>query len=373
MKAKILAICIIAIIGIIALAGCAQPEEKTITIGAIFPLTGGLSQYGEAAMNSALIAADEINASGGINGKTLVIDFQDHKCDPATALSIFEQETGAKNIRVFTSAACSGTVLSLAPLMEKKESMLVGILITTPKISGSSPNIFRNWSSDAKEAKLFADYAKEKQCKKIGVLYEETDYAKGLKISLENDLKDSGIEVTGESFVSGSNDLRGQITKLKSEEIDCLFLSPQTVTSGEIMLKQLTELDFKPGIILVNDNITKSVKLITENKGIIEGAIGADYVIETNGKISELMQKYKEKFGIDCPQENVCASSYDTIKMIAAAVKEKGYNADAVRDYLKTNSFNGITGSIAFDARNDRANTEYSLFEIKNGKAEQMK
>ena len=47
-------------------------------------------------MESAQLAADEINAEGGIHGRPLEMDFQDHQCDPKTALSLFESLSSAK-------------------------------------------------------------------------------------------------------------------------------------------------------------------------------------------------------------------------------------------------------------------------------------
>src|SRR5574341_2690204 len=130
---------------LLAITSCAPKSTEPVTIGALFPLTGGLAQYGEAAQTAAALAVEEINAQGGVNGRLLVIDYQDHQCNAKTAVSIFEQLYAAKKIRIFTSAACSGTVLSIAPLLESKEALLFGTLVSTPKITGISPWVFRNW------------------------------------------------------------------------------------------------------------------------------------------------------------------------------------------------------------------------------------
>ena len=361
---------LLVIIGIVYVNNNQNKEE--IVIGALFPLSGGLAQYGEVAQKSAMIAVDEINSNGGINGKKFIIDYQDHQCLPQTAVSIFEQLYSVKNERIFTSVACSGTVLSLAPILNEKKAVLLGTLVTTPKITNVSKYVFRNWASDDKEAKLFSELIRKNGYKKVGVIYEETDYAKGLKLSIDKYLNNSGIIIVSESFTSDATDLRTQLTKLKSENPDALFLSPQTVTTGDKILKQINEIGFNPKQILINDNIVKSWTLLQTYNKTLEGAIGADYSPDLV-KSEEFLKKYKEKYGIDCPQPNVGASVYDAIYMLKEAISKEGYEADKVRDYLKNINYNGISGIIMFDQNNDRDNAEYTLFIVKGGKAVEIK
>lgn len=337
-----------------------------IRIGALFPLTGGLSSYGEAAMTSAKLAADEINVNGGINGRPLEIDFQDHQCDPKTALSLFESLASAKNIHIFTSAACSGTVLAIAPAMEGKDALLLGTIVTTPKITNLSPFVFRNWASDARESELFAAEVKRRGYHRIGIINEETDYAQGLRLWLEKDLQGSGVEVFAESFASGSTDVRSQLSKLKEAQPDMIFISPQTVTSGDVVLKQLQEIGFS-GALFVNDNILKSADLRTRYSGLLEGATSADYVAEDSDSFRSLMERYRSKYGRDCAHTNICAGVYDAFNLLADAIRARGEDADGVRDYLGTVDFDGASGRISFGSDNDRKGAPYTLFFIHDG------
>ncbi|VVB74304.1 Periplasmic binding protein [uncultured archaeon] len=343
-------------------------QKNEVRIVALFPLTGGLAHYGDAAEKSAQIAVDEINSGGGINGAKLVVDYQDHQCSPQVAKNLFEQFYSVNGGRVFTSIACSGTVLAIAPMLEEKKAVLFSTLVTTPAITGVSPFVFRNWGSDDAEAKLFAEQVKLKGIKSIGVIYEETDYAKGLKISLEKYLADSNVNVTSESFVTGATDVRSQLSKLSSAGVEALFISPQSITSGDIVLKQMTELNFTPKTLFVNDNITKSSQLLSSYP-ILEGAIGADFVVGQGAGYDAFMKKFAEKYGFECPQKNICAGVYDAIYILAKSVKESGIEQSALADYLKNIDYNGISGRIRFDSQNDRKDAVYSLFVIKNGEA----
>ena len=285
-------IIVIVIIIVIAVVANKSFSSSTIKIGAMYPLTGGLATYGEPSQKTAQLAVDDINAAGGINGKKLEVVFQDHKCDPKAAVSALQQLTGS-GIRVFTSGACTGTVLAMEPILQSTDSVLVGSTLSGSKISSSSPNVFRNWGQDINEAKLFADTIKQAGYKKVAVIYEETDYAKGLEVALENYLKGTSVKVSSESFTTGATDIRTQLTKLKGGNPDLLFVSPQTVTSGEVVLSQMEELKFSPARIFVNDNVIKSADLVSKHAKILQGALGGDYVIAQNDKLAAVLQKYK--------------------------------------------------------------------------------
>ncbi|MDB5259178.1 MAG: hypothetical protein JWO73_386, partial [Candidatus Taylorbacteria bacterium] len=346
--------------------------KRIIRIGALLPLSGGLATYGEPAKNMAMIAQDEINADGGINGQSLEIAFEDHKCDPKTALSAFEKLLSQDNVRIFTSVACSGTVSSIAPTLQKKNAILLGTVTSADRLSGISPNFFRNWASDKQEAKLLADEIVRKGYKTVGVIYEETDYAKGLKLSLEGFLEGTGVAVSGESFISGSKDVRSQIAKIKSVKPEVVFVSVQTVPSGEIVLTQMEQMQFHPNLF-VNDNIVKAASLVRGHSMLLEGAIGGDYVFQTSKDLSVPLSKYKERYGAECPQINICAAEYDAIKLIAEALRSAGEDSsDKVRQHLKNAAYQGLSGKISFDASNDRTDSHYSLFIIKEGKTKQL-
>mgnify|MGYP000882134148 CR=1 FL=1 len=274
------AILVIVVIVLVIVAAQFSKQSDTIKIGGMYPLTGGLASYGEPAHNTAIIAVDDINAAGGINGKKLELVSEDHKCDPKTAASAFQKLVSTDGIHVLTTVACSGTVAAMAPNLAQNDAVLLGTVTSADKLTAISPNFFRNWASDGQEAKLLADRAIAQGYKKIAVIYEETDYAKGLQISLTKDLANTDITVTSESFASGATDVRTQLTKLQATNPDVVFVSVQTVPSGETVLTQMEQLGFKPKHMFINDNILKASALLTKHSALLEGAVGGDYVFQ---------------------------------------------------------------------------------------------
>lgn len=372
MNKKIITIVVITALIIIAIVIATSKNTETIKIGALYPMTGGLASYGEPAYQAAKIAIADINIAGGINGQMLELVVEDHECDPKVVVSAYNKLVQADKIHVLTSVACTGTVLALAPNLEKDETVLLGTVTSGNKLTNVSPNFFRNWASDRLESSLLADQITSKGYKNIVTLYEETDYAKGLVVSLEDFLKDSDVKISKESFASSVTDVRTQLAKLQALKPDAVFISVQTVTSGEIVLKQMEQIGFKPKVLYVNDNILKASVLVEAHKDLLEGAIGGDYVFEISSKAQDVLNRYRDAYGMDCPQINICLAEYDAIRMLAEGFKE-GKSALEVRDYLEEKEYKGLTGTITFDENNDRENAQYSLFVIKGGKAEVIK
>ncbi len=369
MKNKIIGVLVVVILILVGVfATQSRKSSEAIKIGGLYPLTGGLASYGEPAFNVARIAVDEINADGGINGRKLELVAEDHQCDPKVAVSAFKKLVNSDQIHILTSVACTGTVMSIVPELETTDSVLLGTVTSGNKLTGVSPNFFRNWASDGLEAKLLAAEIIKKGYKNVAVIYEETDYAKGLKISLDDYLKGTDVKVSSESFNSGATDVRSQLTKLQALKADVLFVSVQTVPSGELVLTQMEQLKFTPRAMFVNDNIVKAASLVKNHAQLLEGAIGGDYVFPDSAGLNEILVQYKTRYGVDCPQINICGAEYDAVKLLAQAMREKGATAKGVKEYLTTQKYDGVSGTISFDGKNDRSGAEYSLFVVKEGK-----
>lgn len=366
MKTKIISVVLSVVVVISIIVLSSGRVDRSIKIGGLYPLTGGLASYGEPALNAAKLAIEDVNASGGIDGAELVLVVEDHACDPKTAVSAYNKVVKTDGVRVLTSVACTGTVLALAPNLEKDGVVLLGTVTSGNKLTGVSPHFFRNWASDRQESRLLADRIIQNKYTHIATLNEETDYAKGLVISLREFLADSSVKVSSESFASGVSDVRAQLTKLQALKADVVFISVQTVTSGEMVLKQMEQLGFEPQVLFINDNILKAAQLVRDHAELLEGAIGGDYAFEMTGDAREFLERYRRVYGVECPQTNICLAEYDAIRMLAAGLK-RGHTASDVRAALAGMVHTGLSGRISFDESHDRRDAGYSLFEIRGG------
>lgn len=364
MKNKFIWIGVVVILIAVISFGFINNNNGSVKIVALYPLTGGVASWGESSQKGMEMAVAEINNAGGINGRPLEVIYADHKCDAKTALSAFEQYLPQS--KIFTSSSCSGTVLSLAPKMQSTDSVLLATVVASVKISNVSPAVFRNWAVENRQSAIVAGKIKELGLKKVGVIYEETDYAKGLEIALEKNLENSGVTIIAESFTTGATDVRTQLAKLKAAKVEAIFVSPQTETSSEVILSQMEQLNFKTKMF-VNDIVFGAPNLIAKHTAILEGAFGGNFVI-SNDKLDKFLVDYKAIYGTDCAHVSACAVAYDSGKILAEAINANGNTASGVKSYLKTLNYTGVSGITKFDSNNDRDGVGYSLSTITDGK-----
>jgi hypothetical protein len=64
------------IVALLMCAGWSASAADEVTVGAVTPLTGKLAVYGEGFQKAMLLALDEVNAAGGINGKTMKLSLK---------------------------------------------------------------------------------------------------------------------------------------------------------------------------------------------------------------------------------------------------------------------------------------------------------
>ncbi|MBO5273123.1 MAG: ABC transporter substrate-binding protein, partial [Clostridia bacterium] len=88
---KLISLALCMIMALSCFAGCQGGSGNEFILGAIGPLTGTASTYGQSVRNGMQIAVDEINAAGGINGVQVKMLFEDDEADGAKAKSAYEK------------------------------------------------------------------------------------------------------------------------------------------------------------------------------------------------------------------------------------------------------------------------------------------
>ena len=92
-----------------------EKSDNQIVIGAILPLTGSVSTYGESAKNGAQLCIDEINENGGINGKKVVIKYEDDEGDSTKSINAYDKLVNQENASVIVGPLTSGCANAVGP------------------------------------------------------------------------------------------------------------------------------------------------------------------------------------------------------------------------------------------------------------------
>src|SRR5258706_4727299 len=144
--------------------------QESIKVGVIQPLTGAFAASGNYVANGAKIAADEINAKGGVLGKKLELVIDDNKSNPTEAAAVAEKLIVRDKVPVIMGAWGSGFTLAIMPkLMEYKVPMLVETSSAGKITTSGNPYIFRISPPSAVEAVAFAQVSGKLQIRHAGL------------------------------------------------------------------------------------------------------------------------------------------------------------------------------------------------------------
>jgi branched-chain amino acid transport system substrate-binding protein len=363
-------IAIIIIIVIVSLTGSSSKESGPIRIGHIAPLTGDAASYGEPARNITQMAVDEINAAGGINGRPIEMIYEDGKCKGDVAASAAQKLVNVDGVQAIIGGICSGETLAAIPVVEAKKVVLISPGASSPDLTGKSPYFFRNYPSDSSQGIAIAQSAYEKGYRKVGFVQEQTDYALGVYKSFSGKFQELGGTIIKEEVPTTVKEFRSQITKLKGENVDAIFVDMQTPALSEIFLEQLKQLAVnKP--LLVNDIIMGNPGLITKYKTQLEGALGAEFGVDMNNpKFQKMAADYKAKYNVDVPYQSYAQTEYDAVYILRDAIVAVGYNGEKIAAWGRNlKGWQGATGSVTIGSDGDLVGGHRAEI-IKNGKVE---
>ncbi len=350
------------------LTGCqnvANPSgnnaEDTITIGGIVPLTGDGAVYGVMTQNVANLRVEEINESGGINGKKLEIIWEDGKCTPKDASLAAQKLVNIDKVNIIFGGTCSGETLGAAPITEKANVILFSSVSTSPEVTNAGDFVFRTAPSDSSQGKVLGNYANKSGFNTVALLSEQTDYAVGVAGAFKDNFDGEIIE---ETYLSTESDFKTRITKIKASDPDALFLNPQTPPKFEIMLKQLQEQGWdKP--IISNEISTGNIDARTKYADFLKerGLVAANFVAPDNSELTQFVERYEAKFGNKPEYINYTASTLDGVGILKRVLENTdSENTEAIRDTLYAlQDYEGVFGTLAFDQNGD-VNITHSLF-----------
>ncbi|MBI4034054.1 MAG: ABC transporter substrate-binding protein [Candidatus Brennerbacteria bacterium] len=329
-------------------------EEGPIRIGAILPLTGDAAAYGEPGRNMLQLAADEINAAGGINGRNLEFIFEDGKCVGKDAANAIQKLANVDKVEAIIGGFCSGESLSAVPIATQAKVLLFSPGSSNPGLTNSSPYFFRNYPSDAAQGTVLANVADSKGWGKVAVVQEQTDYAAGLYKAFNARFTELGNTDTKEEFASDTSDFRSIITKVRAGNPDALFVIVQTPAVASRIFKQMTELNWKPNL-LVSDIIPGDPNLVAENKALLEGAFAAEFGTNPeNPKFKAMVEAYRAKYGEEPPFQAYAQTEYDSVYILADGIRAVGYDGEKLAAWSRTiENWQGAAGSVTIGEDGD--------------------
>lgn len=371
-----------AVVMTVAFAACGGGEDAgnadgaaKFVIGGIGPTTGDAAVYGQGVKNAAEMAAEEINAAGGINGYQVEFKWQDDVHDAEKSVNAYNalKDDGMQMLMgTVTSGPCTAVVALSA---EDNMFQLTPSGSAVESIQGD--NAFRVCFSDPNQGVGTADYFAENFADaKIGVVYNSSDvYSNGIFNTFKKEAAAKNLNVVAtEAFTKDSaQDFTVQIQKMKEADAELVFL-PFYAQEASLFLTQADKagLDVQ---FFGCDGLDGVIQQLGDNAALAEGVMlltpfAADSEDEHSKAFTEA---YMAKYNNEVPTQ-FAADAYDAMYIIKMAAEKAGLTPDMsvsdICDAMKTAmteiEFTGATGTMTWEA-NGEPNKSPMAVVIKDG------
>ncbi len=338
-----------------------------IKLGVAYPLTGSAASWGEAALDGALVAVDELNDNGGVNGRRLELVVEDTKCEPLQGVSAVRKLVGGDGVKYLIGDICSSVVVPAGGVAEQSRVLMMA-QGSSPEITSLGDFVFRNWPSDAKQGEMIAAYAFSKiGLRRLAIINVNNPYGKGLAGVVEKAFKQAGGKVVlHEEFNSPNSDFRSVLAKAKAANPDALYVVSEV--EDAFIARQARELGIGAQI-LGADTISTQTNL-DNAQGALEGAVFSRPFFDENSSAAlKFAAGFNTRFGKPPGLFFVSAHGYDAVKIVAGALDGLAYeDVDGVKARLyATRNYPGASGSTSFDSNGDVVKP-YGIYAIRDGR-----
>ena len=366
-------------------------EDKVVKVGINLSLTGADASAALRAKNGAVMAAEEINAKGGVNGyKIEVVTFDDGSAtagqyDPAQAATNARRMVSDAGIVAAVGPQMSGAGKAMAPILSAGNLATITPSSTNPDITdpkfaaqfrpSGKPIYFRTVTTDAFQGPNMANYiAGELKAPTVYILDDSGAYGVGMADAFERQANLRGMKVLGRDRLDPkAADYAAILTKIKSLAPAALYYGGVS-QAGVKLVKQVYEILPHDMIRAGGDGLYGPEILTGSGFPAADGwyATIAAPNVTADPKVASWIKAYTTKYGI--PPDNYSVTANSAMLVIIDAVKRasdggQAPTRDRVRDMIQSSNVPTLQGEVSFDANGDLKDRTVSIFQVRQDKS----
>lgn len=330
-----------------------QPDRSTIKIGYFGDLSGPTFNFGQSAINGVLMAADQINQAGGINGRRIDVVITDDKGSPEEAARLTTKLIDQDKVVAIIAGGTSGNSRAAAPKAQSSQVPLISPSSTDPAVTMVGDYIFRACFVDEFQGEVMASFAVNTlKAQKAAVLFDfNSPYGRGLTDFFQNSFRRLGGEIVNSlPYTQGDADFKGQLVAIRASEPDVIYI-PGYYGDVTAIAKQARQLGLTQPLLGADG--WDAPELWQLGGDALNGSfISTHYSVDDPSPvIQSFVQEYKQRYGNLAPDAHA-ALAFDAANLLVDAITRAGStDGPKLREALaQTKDFPGVTGVISMDA-----------------------
>ena len=364
-------ILIASIVAVSLLSACTPSNGgggDKVRVGVFMSLTGSTANFGISSVNGIKLAADEVNAAGGINGKQIELLVEDDRSDASEAATIVTKFVTQDQVHAVLGEVASSRSIAAAPIAQNAKIPMLTPSSTNPEVTKKGDFIFRSCFIDPVQGAAIAQFAaKSLGAKSAAIMVDrKNDYSTGLeKVINETFTRMGGQIVATQSYQEGDQDFNAQLTSLKGANPQVIFV-PGYYNDVGLIAKQARDKGIT--VPLIGGDGWDSVQLYQIGGTALNGSYFTNHYspYDTDPKVQKFVNDYKSRY--NTVPDALAATAYDAARIMFDAIKRsKSLNGPDIRDALAaTKDYPGVTGTVTFNEHRD-AVKPIVMIEIKDG------
>ena len=344
--------------------------QEPIRIGVVGPHTGPAAYDGQSTLIGAQVAAQEINAAGGLlGGRKIEIVPADSRGIPAEAVSAYRKVvTQDKVVGVDCCWFSSSTIAALPTMDELKIPTTNGVSFLPDAKETKLTWLFKLAHTPRMESRFVDYWVNKLGVKRVAFLARNDDWGRATSGVYQARLKELGGTVLSADFYTpGEKDFYSYLTKIKAlnpEGVNIVDVSAPAATQ----VKQMAELGLKAAPIGSDGQITDAYIKLAGKAGE-----GTPLVVRYGTNIDTPRNKafvaaFRARRNGEDPDQ-YAQGGYDSVYIQAEAIKRAGStDPEKMRDAIARTDYVSIAGSpLRFDAR-QQATPKIYVSVVRDGK-----
>lgn len=362
-------------------SGAIAPQGTTVdevTIGMIAPLTGGVSQFGQAVNRGVSLYIDQFNSLGGLQINVISHDDEGQ----ATAAAVGFERLVDRGVTAIIGSVTSGPTRAIVPLSYEANMPMITATATHLNVTVSEEghvftNMFRSCFIDPFQGQRMAEFSQSiLGAQTAAVLYSnEIDYSIGLMEAFVARAEQLGIEIVEvQRFADEALDFRSQLAIIAQSDPDVLFV-PAYYRHIGLIGPQSVEIGL-PNTTLIGADGWATITDFMVDASSVEGAFFlTGFSPEADDPlVQQFVSDYRARHG-EVPNM-FAAQAFDAAKILIAAIEATIAGTDylpgsepfrlALIANMAATDIYGVTGRITYDAFNNPEKTAIIL-QVKDG------
>jgi branched-chain amino acid transport system substrate-binding protein len=322
-----------------------------IKIGALFAVTGPASFLGEPERNTAQMVVDEINQSGGIKGRMLLLITYDTQGDATRAVQAATRLIKEDKVVAIIGPSTTGDTMAIIPLVEKSQIPLIscaaGIKITEPV----KPWVFKTAQNDSLAVAKIYEHLVKRKITKISILTVSDSFGSSGREQLKNQAAKYGIQIlSDDTYGPKDTDMTPQLTKIRTNQSQALICWG-TNPGPALIARNAKQLGLKLPLYMSHGVSSKKFIDLAGDaaEGIIlpSGRVLVADILPNSDKQKKSLLSYVKDYQKHYKAEgdHFGGHAWDAVMLLKSAISKSGENPASIRGQLeKTKNFYGIGG-----------------------------